>query len=89
LNKKWNWRINTTKHIFEATNFTSDNILDVSGKLNFLANEKTKIYLNVNNVLNIRENNFKNNFSQSEFMIQEIKMNTLSGFINMGLNYSF
>lgn len=89
LNKKLNWRINTTKHIFEASNFTANNILDTSVRIHYMINDKLQVYLNVNNIFNIRENNFKNNFSQNELFVQEIRMNTLSGFINFGFNYSF
>jgi hypothetical protein len=89
FNKKMNWKINTTYHVFESSTFASENILDIGARINYTASNKINIYLNANNVLNIRENNFKNDFIQNDFMIQEIVMNTLSGFVNLGFTYSF
>ena len=53
------------------------------------ANKNINIYSNATNILNIRDNNLKNNFIQSDVLIQETIMNTLSGFFNFGVNYSF
>lgn len=89
FSKKVNWKIKSTYHVFNSSFNTSNNIMDLGFKVNYIANKKLSLYLNANNILNIRENNTKNNFYQNEFMTQEMIMNTLSGFINFGFSLSF
>jgi hypothetical protein len=63
--------------------------MDLGFKANYIASSKLSLYLNANNIFNIRENNTKNNFFQNEFMTKEMIINTLSGFINLGISLSF
>jgi hypothetical protein len=69
--------------------FETQNIFDLSTRVQYTTNKKISIYFNANNLLNIRENNLKNNFLQTNILLQETSMNTLSGFANFGINYSF
>lgn len=89
FNKKINWKINSTYNIFKSSSFSTQNIFDVGFRVQYAANKNINIYSNATNILNIRENNLKNNFIQSDVLIQETIMNTLSGFFNFGVNYSF
>jgi hypothetical protein len=89
FNKKINWKINSTYNIFNSSSFETQNIFDLSTRIQYTTNKKINIYFNANNLLNIRENNFKNNFIQTDILLQETNMNTLSGFANFGINYSF
>jgi hypothetical protein len=89
FNKKINWKINSTYNIFNSSNFETQNIFDLSTRVQYTTNKKISIYFNANNLLNIRENNFKNNFIQTDILLQETSMNTLSGFANFGISYSF
>lgn len=89
FSKKINWKLNTTYHIFNSSFSNSNPILDTSFKINYITKSKLNFYLNSNNIFNIRENNFKNNFMQNDLMTQQIIMNTLSGFINLGITYSY
>ncbi|MCZ8089420.1 MAG: TonB-dependent receptor [Flavobacterium sp.] len=89
FNKKINWKIKSTYHIFNSSFNTSNNIMDLGFKANYIASSKLSLYLNANNIFNIRENNTKNNFFQNEFMTKEMIINTLSGFINLGISLSF
>ncbi|TXI65296.1 MAG: hypothetical protein E6Q46_06355 [Flavobacterium sp.] len=89
FNKKINWKINSTYNIFNSSNFETQNIFDLSTRVQYTTNKKISIYFNANNLLNIRDNNLKNNFLQTDILLQETSMNTLSGFANFGINYSF
>lgn len=89
FNKKINWKINSTYNIFNSSNFETQNIFDLSTRVQYTTNKKISIFFNANNLLNIRENNFKNNFIQTDILLQETSMNTLSGFANFGLIFSF
>lgn len=87
--KKINWKLNSTYHIFNSSFSSSNTIFDTSFKINYLTKNKIDFFLNANNIFNIRDNNTKNNFSQNDLMTQQIIMNTLSGFINLGFTFSF
>ena len=89
FNKKINWKINSTYNILNSSYFATQNVFDLSTRVQYTTNKKISIYFNANNLLNIRENNFKNNFMQTDILIQETIMNTLSGVANFGINYSF
>lgn len=89
FNKKLNWKINSNYNIFSSSSFETQNIFDLSTRIQYTINKKTSIFFNANNLLNIRENNFKNNFMQTNVLLQETSMNTLSGFANFGLIFSF
>ncbi|WP_341681274.1 TonB-dependent receptor [Flavobacterium helocola] len=89
FNKKINWKINSTYNIFDSSSFETQNIFDLSTRVQYTTKKKISIYFNANNLLNIRDNNLKNNFLQTDILLQETSMNTLSGFANFGINYSF
>jgi uncharacterized membrane-anchored protein len=89
LNKKIIWKINTTYYKFNSTFSSSNDIFDIGFKVNYVHNTKMSLYLHGNNVANIRENITKNNLVSNSFSVQETLTNTLSGFINMGLIFSF
>jgi hypothetical protein len=87
--KKINWQIVSTYHIFKSSFITSNNIMDFGFKINYNTSDKINFYLNAINVLNIRNDNTKNNFSQNDFITRQTIMTTLSGFINLGISFSF
>lgn len=89
FNKRINWKLNSTYHFFNSSFDNSNPIFDTSFKINYTTKNKVNFYINANNVLNIRENNFKNNFIQNNLMTQQTIMNTLSGFINLGVSFSY
>ena len=87
--KKINWKIVSTYHIFKSSFITSNNIMDFGFKINYNTSDKINFYLNAINVLNIRNDNTKNNFSQNDFITRQTIMTTLSGFVNLGISFSF
>jgi CHAT domain-containing protein len=58
LNDKLNWSIRTNYFIFKTTNFSIDNILDITPKLTYNTS-KWDYFISGGNILNIRENNIK------------------------------
>lgn len=89
LNKKVNWSINSNYHIFKSSLVSSNEILDIGFKVIYNHNSKFDLYLHANNILNIRENNTKNSILSNQNFVQETIMNTLSGYVNLGVIYSF
>ena len=88
FNDKLNWSVSSNYHIFKTTNSIQNNIFDLGFKFNYNL-KKSTFYINGANILNIRENNFKNSISSNQLFVEEIKLNSLSGFINVGYSFSF
>lgn len=89
FDKKLIWNLETKYYIYEATSVYAKNIFDLGTKVQYNINDKIQIYLNAQNILNIRKNNTKNNFTSTAYYSEQIIMQTLSGFVNVGLIFSF
>lgn len=89
FNKKLNWSLNTHYYLYEASSVRSQNIFDLGFKTQYNFSKNLQFYLNAQNVLNIRTDNTKNDFTTTLFYAQEIIMSTLSGFVNGGVIFSF
>jgi hypothetical protein len=88
LNDKLNWSIRTNYFIFKTTNFSIDNILDITPKLTYNTS-KWDYFISGGNILNIRENNIKAKSFNSDILIEQSFFNSLSGFVNIGTSFSF
>lgn len=88
FNDKLNWSVSSNYHIFKTSNSIQNNIFDLGFKFNYNL-KKSTIYINGANILNIQENNFKNSISSNQLFVEEIKLNSLSGFLNVGYSFSF
>lgn len=67
----------------------SNNIFDLGFRTQYNFNKNIQFYLNAQNMLNIRNDNTKNNLIITPYYTQEIIMRTLSGFVNAGAIFSF
>ena len=88
LNTKINWSIDSQYFIFKTSSIQSQNIFDLGFRTQYNFSKKIQFYLNTKNILNIRDNNTKNNLMATPNYSQEIIMHSLSGFANFGIIFS-
>lgn len=88
LKEKVNWSINSNYYLYKTTSLISNNIFDLGFKVSYKKNN-IDYYLKGNNILNIRPNNIKNSINYNQIYVEEIQLNSLSGYINLGINFSF
>lgn len=88
LNDKINWSLNSNYYLYKNTAFTNNNIFDLGFKLLY-KNNTIDYFIKGNNILNIRPNNFKNSINYNQVYVEEILLNSLSGYVNIGVNFSF
>lgn len=89
LNDKINWSIDSHYFIFKTSSIKSQNIFDLGFRTQYNFNKKIQFYLNAKNILNISDNNTKNNLIATPNYAQEIIKHSLSGFTNFGVIFSF
>ncbi len=86
LDKKIIWKFNSVYHFFNSTYNSSEDIFDLGFRLNYNPNNSLfNFYLHGTNILNIKNNNTKNTIYNNVYSVNETIMNTLSGFVNIGL----
>ncbi|UUV22703.1 carboxypeptidase-like regulatory domain-containing protein [Paenimyroides aestuarii] len=88
LNNKFNWSIDSQYFIFKTSSIQSQNIFDLGFRTQYNFSKKVQFYLNAKNILNIRDNNTKNNLMATPNFSQEMIMHSLSGFANFGIIFS-
>jgi len=88
LEDKVNWNINSNYYLYKTSSLISNNIFDLGFKISYRKNN-VDYYIKGNNILNIRPNNIKNSINYNQIYVEEILLNSLSGYINIGLNFSF
>lgn len=86
---KLNFKFNSTYFIFQSTAFKSNNIFDFGFKVNYKASTKLEYFINSNNILNINNEFTKNTFISNETFVEQTFVNSLNGFINFGLKFSY
>lgn len=89
MNKKLNWSVNSSYYVYNSNLLLSNKIFDLGFNTSYNFNESLKLYLHSDNILNIRDNNFKNAIMTNQVFVQQTIMNTLSGFINLGFSYTY
>jgi hypothetical protein len=88
LEDKVNWNINSNYYLYKTSSLVSNNIFDLGFKVSYKRNN-IDYYVKGNNILNIRPNNIKNSINYNQIYVEEILLNSLSGYINLGINFSF
>ncbi|CAM3667703.1 TonB-dependent receptor [Flavobacterium gelidilacus] len=88
LEDKVNWNINSNYYSYKTSSLINNNIFDLGFKISYRKNN-IDYYIKGNNILNIRQNNIKNSINYNQVYVEEILLNSLSGYINLGLNFSF
>lgn len=88
LNDKINWSIDSQYFIYKSSSVQSQNIFDLGFRTQYNFSKKIQFYFNAKNILNIRENNTKNNLMATPNFSQEMIMHSLSGFANFGIIFS-
>ena len=88
LEDKVNWNINSNYYLYKTSSLVSNNIFDLGFKVSYKKNN-IDYYVKGNNILNIRPNNIKNSINYNQIYVEEILLNSLSGYINLGINFSF
>lgn len=89
LDKKLNWNVDTNYYLYQSSSMRSQNIFDLGFRAQYNFSKNIQFYLNAQNMLNIRNDNTKNNLIITPYYTQEIIMRTLSGFVNAGAIFSF
>lgn len=89
LDKKLNWNVNANYYLYQSSSMQSQNIFDLGFRAQYNFSKNIQFYLNAQNMLNIRDDNTKNNLIITPYYTQEIMMRTLSGFVNAGAIFSF
>lgn len=89
FNNKVNWELRNNYHNFKSSQFNNRPIYDLGFKFIYAPNPTYNFYVTGNNIFNIKENNYKNQFISSDFYTQQILTNTLSGFINVGFKINY
>lgn len=88
LNDKINWSVDSQYFFYKSSSIQSQNIFDLGIRTQYNFNKKVQLYFNAKNILNMRENNTKNNLMATPNYSQEIIMSSLSGFTNFGVIFS-
>lgn len=84
------WQTKLTLHKFEMTNTSTNNIYDFGFLLKYNVKEKNySIFMSGNNIFNISDYNTKNSINYNQLFSEETVISSFSGFINIGISFSF
>jgi hypothetical protein len=90
FNENLYWQTKLTIHNFEMTSTSVNNIYDFGFLLKYIVKEKNySIFLSGNNIFNISDNNTKNTSNYDQLFSEETIISSFSGFINLGISFSF
>lgn len=89
LNKSINWSINSNYYYFQSDLFANTDVIDIGFNIIYKLSAHLKCNIHASNILNIRDNNQKNSILIDPVFVQQNRMNTLSGFLNLGLQYTY
>lgn len=87
--KKLLWEVNNRLHLFKTSYFETTPIYDLGFKFTYTPNAFLSCFVHAVNVFNTRQNNFKNQFVTQDLFTQQIQVQTLSGYFNLGVKYNF
>ncbi|MBD3723757.1 MAG: hypothetical protein IE891_02985 [Flavobacteriaceae bacterium] len=82
------WETKTTLHKFETSSTAVDDIYDIGFLLKYDLRD-FNFYLSGSNILNISENNTKNSINYNQVFAEETIISSFSGFVNLGISFSF
>ncbi len=90
FNENLYWQTKLTIHNFDMTSTSVNNIYDFGFLLKYIVKEKNySIFLSGNNIFNISDNNTKNTSNYDQLFSEETIISSFSGFINLGISFSF
>ncbi|MDX6190759.1 hypothetical protein SGQ83_15475 [Flavobacterium sp. Fl-318] len=88
LNERINWEIENKFIHFNSNTSEQKNIFEINPSINYKI-KKWSIILRGVNLLNIKENNVRLRVENRDSYFEETKYSSLSGFVNIGIGYSF
>lgn len=88
LEDKIYWETKMSLHKFETSSTAVDDIYDIGFFLKYDL-KNFNFYLSGSNILNISENNSKNSINYNQVFAEETIIGSFSGFINLGISFSF
>lgn len=88
VNDKLFWQLKSSLHHYNTTSTTVKNIFDFGFNLKYNL-DKYSVFLVGNNIFNINSNNTKNSINYNQVYAEEIVMSSFSGYINLGINFTF
>ena len=88
FNDKLNWELKSSYFIFTSSSFEIKSIFDIKPRLSLKRNS-WNYFISGNNILNIKDNNIKVKSNNNATNFEQSRYNSLSGYINLGVSFSF
>lgn len=86
--KKINWELRNKIDFYSSSLLNSDQITNIGVKFSYMPLNNLTLYISGDNILNINKNNKKHTISNTEILVEEGVIGTLSGYFNIGAKLS-